>query len=167
MLIFILLSSIALGIASGFLRARGHRVPVLYWQTVTQPILFAVVTSGLVWLAIGPWRTGPPSSDPLRPAILGLLAGLLVATGGALKDTGWEPFSWLKFWRSPLIALAWGCILPRHGDLGPWWLTMLVITTCERFTVDDWKVLRGEMPSKFKNPNRDRGWILTRWRARS
>lgn len=49
----------------------------------------------------------PSTSGWLVVAAVGSVGGWFTALGGAWKDAPIEGFSWLKFPRSPLIALAW------------------------------------------------------------
>ena len=81
--------------------------------------------------------------------MIGLIAGLLCALGGALKDSPHEGFKPLTFTRSPLVATFWGivsCFLIASDNF------FLLLAFCgyfERITVEGWKILRGIKPGKF------------------
>ena len=81
-------------------------------------------------------------------AIIGLTAGLLCALGGALKDAPHEGFKPLTFLRSPLAGLVGGLV-------ALYWTTepLLVFVFAgyfERLAVEGYKILRQEMPGKFR-----------------
>ena len=50
-------------------------------------------------------------NSTLKGALIGLASGLSVAIGGAIKDAPYEGFDWVKFARSPAIALVEGATL--------------------------------------------------------
>ncbi len=98
---------------------------------------------------------------------IGLLTGLLIACGGAWKDTKWEAFSWWTFLRSPLVAGAWGIVLHAWLPNANWLLLGLSCAGGERLSVETWKACWRRMPSKFKQANRDTGWLRERLRKRA
>lgn len=82
-----------------------------------------------------------PDGRPSMAALLavGTIGGWLSAFGGAWKDAPKEGFQLLKFFRSPLMALAWAAVLTRlshsyvvvaFGALG---LTVATIETHKKF----------------------------------
>ncbi len=91
--------------------------------------------------------------------LLGLCCGLVVATIGAWKDSRWEPFSWTTFIRSPLVCIAWTCVLSIlfHGNS----IVLIVLSAAalERISVEFWKGIIRKRPSKFSHPDRDTGWV--------
>ncbi|MBC8088797.1 MAG: hypothetical protein H7Z40_16145, partial [Phycisphaerae bacterium] len=53
----------------------------------------------------------------LHAAIAGLVAGLIIAVGGAWKDAPIEGFEYLKFWRSPALTVLFAVLLfPLTGN---------------------------------------------------
>lgn len=101
------------------------------------------------------------------PILIGLTSGLLVAIGGAWKDTKWEPFNWFTFARSPVVAAVWSFVIYAVAPQTHWFLLGLSSVGAERLTVETWKAFWRKMPSKFKQPNRDRGWLIDRIEHRS
>lgn len=88
--------------------------------------------------------------EPIQNAIIGGLAGLLVAVAGALKDSPYEGFKSLTFIRSPLIGFFEAPLLARSfPDINPVLLFLSTIAT-ERITVESWKLVRTQMPGKFE-----------------
>ena len=96
--------------------------------------------------------------------VIGLVIGLIVATIGAWKDTRWEPFRWRTFWRTPIIAGVCACMLALHRL--PWWLLIgFAAIAVERVCVELWKGIVRHPPSKFRQPERDTGWLVERFRS--
>lgn len=94
--------------------------------------------------------------------LAGLIAGLLTATGGAVKDSRYEPFEWGKFARSVYIATAWGIFVSPEL---PFYAQVAVAFFCERATIEIWKafIRTPKRPGKFKaGPQRDNLWVW-RW----
>ena len=79
--------------------------------------------------------------------LMGFLAGLICSLGGALKDSPYEGFQRVKFFRSIVVGLAWGLV--------SFWFTRDPIVAfvfsgyCERVTVEGWKLVRAQRPGKF------------------
>lgn len=95
--------------------------------------------------------------------------GLIVAGIGALKDTLWEEFSWLKFFRTPtLITICVvGLMLLLWRQTAPYGFLNVIIYVgaaagAERLITDTYKVIRRQKPSKFNRPQRDTGWLKER-----
>ena len=91
--------------------------------------------------------------DEGEGALIGFLAGLAVAAGGAIKDAPYEGFKEKTFWRSPLIGAFWGAVLARRYRLKPFPLFLSTIGL-ERATVELYKLYRAEVkkdytPGKF------------------
>lgn len=107
-----------------------------------------------------------PILQNLSAFAIGLTSGLLVAAGGAWKDTRWESFNWRTFLRSPIVAGSWSLIIHHFAPNAGWFLLSLSCIGAERLTVETWKALWRKMPSKFKQPGRDRGWIIERLTSR-
>ena|SRR5271166_2197177 len=83
--------------------------------------------------------------------LLGLLAGLLCSLGGALKDSPYEGFQPVKFFRSIVVGASWG-IVSMAFDAHP----VLVFAFCgymERFSVEGYKIVRAQRPGKFDLPH--------------
>ncbi len=101
----------------------------------------------------------------------GVLPGLLTAFGGSYKDTLFEPFEPLKFFRSPIITLIWYLIIDIVYPKQPVILKIGLCSMMERITVEGYKALYRPEPGKFKNCScvdnkcvlqKDRGWFLDR-----
>jgi len=80
--------------------------------------------------------------------LAGLLAGLLCYLGGALKDSPYEGFYPLKFFRSIVVgALA--------GVVSCWFTADPLLAFCfsgylERVSVEGYKIVRAQKPGKFE-----------------
>ncbi len=101
----------------------------------------------------------------------GLVPGLLTALGGSYKDTLFEPFETLKFFRSPIISLIWYVIIDYYYKTQPVLLKIGLCSMMERLTVETYKAIYRPEPGKFKNCScennkcvlqKDRGWFLDR-----
>jgi hypothetical protein len=96
----------------------------------------------------------------LGALIMGLFAGTLIATFGAMKDTRWEGFSSRKFVRSPIIAIVWSIIAFYAFEVGDLFICLGFSAGFERLTVEVWKgFIRRKKPSKFNSPERDTRWL--------
>jgi hypothetical protein len=83
--------------------------------------------------------------------LIGCFAGLLCSLGGALKDSPFEGFQPLKFFRSIGVGTAWG-IVAAFFVAHP----VLVFCCCgyaERLTVEGYKIIRAQRPGKFDLPD--------------
>ena len=101
----------------------------------------------------------------------GLVPGFLTAFGGSYKDTLFEPFEPLKFFRSPIVCLIWYIIIDFFYKKEPVILKIGLCSMMERLSVEMYKAIYRPEPGKFKNckceKNRcilekDRGWLLDR-----
>ena len=90
----------------------------------------------------------------------GFFGGVFVALGGAAKDSRWEGFSKKKFIRSPIISMFWAFLLPMAFTFNEWIILMLAVVAMERLTVEIWKIGMRKKPSKFNQPDRDKGWLI-------
>lgn len=101
------------------------------FQTVGQAISFSA----------GSWFIG---------LLGGLMAGTLVASGGALLDSAWEGFSTKKFFRSVIVGGYWGVIFSYQSSSLP-----LVVFGCfgmDRMSIEFYKTFIRKMRSaKFKH----------------
>lgn len=90
----------------------------------------------------------------VEEALIGAFAGLLVAIGGAIKDTPYEGFDLKKFIRSPLIGAVEAPIIGAIFDHPNPVLIGLSTIATERLTVETYKVIRANQgrytPIKFK-----------------
>jgi hypothetical protein len=79
--------------------------------------------------------------------VAGLLAGLLCACGGAIKDAPYEGFKLLTFFRSPIIGLFCGIVTILFTR------NFIIAICCagymERVIVEGWKIIRVKKPGKF------------------
>jgi len=90
----------------------------------------------------------------------GLIAGLFIATSGALKDIRWEKFSWKKFWRTPIFSTIWSFALVFIFAFDEWIILMLCAGAMERITTEIYKLHRRKRPDKFQDPDKDTEWFL-------
>lgn len=91
----------------------------------------------------------------IRDAGIGVVSGLLVALGGAIKDSPYEGFEWQKFVRSPAIGAVEAPIIGRAFKEPHPVLIGLATVACERLTVETYKLARAKagqyMPGKFEH----------------
>ncbi len=89
--------------------------------------------------------------DVLIGAGIGLLAGISVAIGGAIKDVPVEGFKLETFVRSPIIGAIVGAsingVLPKTNKV----IVYLGTIGGERIIVESFKLIRGQIPGKFEN----------------
>ena len=85
------------------------------------------------WLA----RMVAAQGMPIAGLLVGIAGGLLVATGGALKDSQFEGFIPLKFLRSPLVVALTGMLVIRYST--DWFLVVLAAVGSERVVVELYK----------------------------
>lgn len=115
-------------------------------------------------------------AESLPPWAAGLLPGLVTAALGAYKDTSFEPFEPLKFWRSPVVTFLWYAAVDRWFPAQPVLLKMAAASTLERISVETYKAVWDVSPGKFKNARlingecraiKDRRWLPARlgWTA--
>ena len=92
----------------------------------------------------------------VRGALLGLASGLTVALGGAIKDSPYEGFDIVKFFRSPAIGLVEGAVLGNYQPKLNVPVFYFAIIGTERITTETYKLIRARldsvnyMPIKFK-----------------
>lgn len=96
----------------------------------------------------------------LGALIMGLFAGGFVAVTGMLKDVRYEPFSFKKFVRSPIIGVLWALLGFYGFDVGDHFVLLGFAAGMERLTVEVWKGLVRRKPSKFKGEDRDTRWMM-------
>jgi len=92
-------------------------------------------------------------SNTIKGAVIGGLAGLAVAIGGAIKDAPYEGFEVKKFIRSPIIGAIAGAILySKFPDLHPA-VGFTSVIGIERIVVEMYKLIRAlrkeYVPMKF------------------
>lgn len=101
----------------------------------------------------------------------GLVPGFLTAIGGAYKDTLFEPFEQLKFFRSPIICFIYYIIIDKIYKNNPVVLKLGFASMMERISVEFYKAIYKPEPGKFNNCKcvnekcileKDRGWFLDR-----
>ncbi|MEK6281584.1 MAG: hypothetical protein AABN95_14615 [Acidobacteriota bacterium] len=80
---------------------------------------------------------------------VGLLAGLSVAIGGAIKDAPYEGFQFLTFLRSPIVGAVVGWSLERQLHVADRNVLFLATIGGERIIVEGYKLLRAQKPGKF------------------
>ena len=91
-----------------------------------------------------------------RGALIGLVSGISVALGGAVKDAPYEGFDLLKFFRSPAIGLVEGAVLGKYQPKLNAPVFYFAIIGTERVTTEAYKLIRAKldavnyMPVKFK-----------------
>lgn len=81
-------------------------------------LLAGVGTAAAITLAsFFVFRLSENSGNWKHAAVAGLLAGLIIAVGGAWKDAPIEGFEYLKFWRSPALTVLFAVLLfPLSGN---------------------------------------------------
>ncbi len=101
----------------------------------------------LVLARVDRGASGPPTLA--KSAFVGLVAGLIIATGGAWKHAPDEGFQATRFFRSPTltIAFALGLSLLTNRYL---YLAVAAIGY-ERAVVETWKILCAYVASRFRN----------------
>ena len=83
----------------------------------------------------------------MKPLFAGLLAGILCACGGAIKDAPYEGFKPLTFFRSPIVGLLCGVVVSHlHQEFA---VSFLCAGYLERICVEGWKIARVKKPGKF------------------
>lgn len=80
---------------------------------------------------------------------IGLLAGLTVAIGGAIKDSPMEGFKPFTFLRSPIIGLIVGAIIAGFFPKTSKPVLYIASIGAERAVVETWKIVRVQIPGKF------------------
>lgn len=81
----------------------------------------------------------------------GLIAGLLTALGGAVKDAPYEGFKPKTFMRSIVVGAATG--LASSVVTGNFYVALAVSGYLERVAVEGFKILRQRRPGKFLTPD--------------
>jgi hypothetical protein len=89
----------------------------------------------------------------------GWLAGTLCSLGGALKDSPYEGFKPATFPRSMVVATLYG--LASSAVTADFFLAFAFAGYFERLSVEGWKIIRAQRPSKFDSL----GWV-TEWGRR-
>lgn len=106
----------------------------------------------------------------------GLIPGLITSCGGAYKDTLYEPFERIKFFRSAIISFFWYIIIDIYYKNDDVILKMGLASALERITVETYKAIGGKKPGKFLNCtcndgncvlHKDRNWIMDRIKSYS
>lgn len=95
--------------------------------------------------------------------VAGFIGGTLNAIGGALKDSQFEGFKFLKFIRSPIVGIIGGLILVNFSSK-PFFL-ILAITGFERVVVELYKTfVRRQVRGIFANQKpKYKIWFKRRW----
>lgn len=94
--------------------------------------------------------------------VYGLFMGCFIAITGAWKDTLFEKFEIVKFFRSPIITQVWYVVLLYFYRGMPILLILLASAALERVTVEGYKAIRRQPPGKFQSDTKDRGWLRDR-----
>lgn len=89
----------------------------------------------LAWML--PRLAGGLGSLAAAGLLIGIAGGLLVAGGGALKDSQFEGFKPIKFLRSPLVGALTGVLMIRFST--DWFLVSLAAVGSERVLVELYK----------------------------
>ena len=82
---------------------------------------------------------------------MGFLAGLICSLGGALKDSPFEGFQPLKFFRSMIVGTCAGvlsCLFTTNPILA-----FTFSGYVERMAVEGYKIVRAQKPGKFDLPH--------------
>lgn len=85
----------------------------------------------------------------MQGGAIGIIGGILEATGGMWKDAPFEGFELLKFFRSPLVGLFWGTLLSiNQPNLAVLFLSIL---GANRMTIELYKTfIKKRKVGKFK-----------------
>lgn len=94
--------------------------------------------------------------------LYGFFLGLVVAAIAAYKDTLFEDFEPVKFFRTPIVTELWYLALRNYYPDQPLSLVLLSSAALERLTVESYKAVRRQPPGKFQSPLRDWGWLRRR-----
>ncbi len=94
--------------------------------------------------------------------LYGFFMGCFIAITGSWKDTLFEKFEILKFFRSPIITEIWYLVLVWRYRGMPTVLILLASAALERVSVEGYKAIRRQPPGKFQRRGKDRGWLLER-----
>jgi len=78
---------------------------------------------------------------------MGFLAGLICSLGGALKDSPFEGFHPLKFFRSILVGTVFGFVSAFFTSQPV--LAFMFAGYCERMADEGYKIVRAQKPGKF------------------
>ncbi len=97
--------------------------------------------------------------------VYGLFVGCFIAITGSWKDTLFEKFEIVKFFRSPIITQVWYLFL-LHFYGRPMVLILLASAALERLTVEGYKAIRRQPQGKFQRATKDRGWLRDRLERR-
>jgi len=84
---------------------------------------------------------------PFANVFAGLIAGLLCALGGALKDAPHEGFKPWTFTRSIWVGVLTGALSRTVTD--NFYLAFVFSGYVERCAVEGWKIVRHRKPGKF------------------
>jgi hypothetical protein len=95
------------------------------------------------------YRVG--GEEMITNVFMGFLAGLICSLGGALKDSPFEGFHPLKFFRSIVIGTIFGVV--SVGFTTQPVLAFMFSGYCERMTVEGYKIVRAKKPGKFNLPH--------------
>ena len=87
----------------------------------------------------------------LTNIFLGFLAGLICSLGGALKDSPYEGFYPLKFFRSMIVGTCAGAV-SYYFTANPI-LAFTFSGYVERMAVEGYKIVRAQKPGKFDLPH--------------
>lgn len=79
---------------------------------------------------------------------MGFLAGLICSLGGALKDSPYEGFQPLKFFRSIIVGTCAGLLSARFTSDAV--LAFMFSGYVERMCVEGYKIVRAQKPGKFE-----------------
>ncbi len=94
--------------------------------------------------------------------VYGFFMGFFIAITGSWKDTLFEKFEIVKFFRSPIITGLWYLVLLYYYADDHLILIVLASAALERVTVEGYKAIIRKPPGKFQSDTKDRGWLLDR-----
>jgi hypothetical protein len=126
------------------------------WVSMRRPLLWVIIIALFIWLfLLLDWE--------VHRLLVSLLVWLSVAFGGAWKDAPYEGFDYIKFWRSPVVAIV--CWYLFFLSFWSTWLNIMIlwIAGCERVISECWKkIINGNIPWKFKKELISQEWINKR-----
>jgi hypothetical protein len=127
----------------------------------------AAVAVGLVWacVGVGVLQRGGVELPAWATLVVVGTGGWLTAFGGAWKDAPVEGFQLAKFFRSPVVATAWGCLLAPFATSLP--CLALAAGGLSVATIETYKTfLAGGPPGKFAGKPERFGHRAARARCR-
>lgn len=122
-------------------------------------------TSAIILILALAWLLYSDPISAMPHLLIAIVTGMIVAVGGMAKDAPHEGFEKLKFFRSPVVALAiYFLVSQLFPEVGGIYL-LLAIAGGERIVSEFYKkILNGKVPGKFKSKSYNTRWKSVRKR---